>query len=405
MPHFKYLIVFLALVCCTTADASSVSDIAVGRVIIENQSSETQKRAGQAALRQVFVKLSGSEETLNNQIIRRALNNYEQYLIASSYIQRDEALLFEARFNQEKLTNLLKTSGLPVWANLRPSATLWLASQTPSRDLLWLNQNTAFAFNNNLQQQAFERGVNIVLPLGDLTDSMSVSAFDVWTQNTNKLKLQTTRYNTPFTISASLQPLSDAAREQYQEEAQFMAQQAALEALLNSPTELESESSSGSQVSNSGQNVNDAPVLPSPQDQYQLDWIISGPEQLHIGKTFLSDNNTVAQTLVRLYADLLASQYASDASMKGEKASGTLVMANILSLIDYNQALALINSMPQIDNVSLNSIEGNTASFSVSLLGSANDLVNLLTLDKRVKVNNQDISRANSEFISLTWGQ
>jgi hypothetical protein len=378
LRYTKIIICSVALFCCVFADAANVSDVAVGRVFIEDQSLATQKKAGKAALGQVFVKLSGSQNIINDATVKRAITNYEQYLIASSYLDREQGLFFEARFNQQKLTQLLKSIGLPVWANLRPSATLWFAGQDENADIQWFNQNSNPEFNQRLQNLSFSRGVNIVLPIGDLTDSISISEFDVWTQNMRKLIAQSTRYDTAFTISATLKPLSETARQTLQEQADFIAQQLALNQLFNASDEAEVT----------------PPVVPTATQAYQLDWIVSDAQQVHINTVFVTDQDEAMSLLVNSYADRLAAQYATTAPRSNSLLQSRMRVKNVQSLADVNEVLFLLNEMPQVGEVKLSSIDGDTLSFLLEVNGSTDSLISLLTLDPRVSVYAQSLEGA-----------
>ncbi|WP_371193014.1 DUF2066 domain-containing protein [Glaciecola sp. SC05] len=387
-------LIFILVLSCASAHlcATAVADVNVGRVLIADQSTATQSTAGREALKQVFIKISGSEETVLEPTIRRAIVNYEQYLISSSFVQRQDILMFEARFNQEKIITLLKATGLPIWASLRPNATLWLAEQNQLSNIRWLNQNTAREFNQHLQQLAFERGVNIVLPLGDLNDAMVISDFDVWTQNTAKLMPQSNRYGTVFTISATLKPITENMRTQYQEEAMFLEQQRALERLFN-PALVESSP------------ANNSPQALSAIDEnarFQIDWIFSNAKEVHIGKGFLADDKGAAALLVKEYADMLARQYAFGGdSTVGDARLHKLTMQNVRSLTDYNQVIELIRTMPQVDNVELIGVNGSNAIFLITLSTNSAEFINLVVLDRRVRESvNTSLEEHN---IQLMW--
>lgn len=392
LSYLKCLLIVLMVLFSSQGLAALIADINVGRVAIDDQSANTQTAAGRAALKQVLIKMSGSLQTVEQPAILRAIVNYEQYLIASSFVQQRSQLMFEARFNQEKLHALLKATGQPIWANLRPSATLWLAEQNLQGDVRWLNQNTAIDFNQALQQAAFERGVGIILPLGDLSDSMAISDFDVWTQNTVKLIPQSMRYDTVFTISGTINPITQEIRQRLAEQAAFLSQQQALDHLFNAPTD------DSIATQSSGITVN----APSSTDQLQLDWIISSAQEVHIGKLFLTELSEAPSALVDQFADILAQQYA----VSGERSAADAVtrrlsVRNIRSLSDFNQALALVNAMPQISRVELSDVQGDTASFVILLNGNSEEFISLVVLDKRVS---QSLNPAPAgQDIQLIW--
>ena len=386
MLNFKSLSLVFIVFYCAVSDAATVKDIAVGRVMIENQSQATQRQAGRAALEQVFVKLSGSVNVVNDPTIKRAIGNYEQYLVASSYLQRADTLMFEARFNQDKIVSLLKSTGMPIWANLRPNATLWFAKQSDDGDIIWFNQNASPEFNQRLQQLSFERGVNIVLPIGDLTDSMSISDFDVWTQNTTKLVAQTTRYNTAFTLSAAMKPITDRMRQQYQEEADFLNQQQELNRLFNTPDAVNNQSS----------NKSAAIQLPAESDFFQLDWIVSSEQELHIKKAFVASEEDAQALIVNQYADMLAAQYGTSGERAVSLNRSLVSVQNIKSLSDINALQSLLKEMPQVNEVELFGVSGNSANFYVVLNASMETLINLLTLDTRVSLPNNTLEQVSA---------
>jgi hypothetical protein len=383
--------------------AAKIDTINVGRVAVNDQSLAAQTTAGRAALRQVFIKMSGHAESVEHPTLRRAISNYEQYLISSAYVQLDNQLWLEARFNQERIVNLLKATDQPVWANLRPSASMWLAIETPSNEVEWIHQNNAEGFSQTLAQAAFERGVSIILPLGDLDDAKAVSAFDVWTQNLNKLSAQALRYNTDFVISASLKPITDEARERYLQKRSFTEQQSALEQLLNT---LEPSNINVNEPNMQERGAQNESMLgPKETDQVQLDWIISNGKNIQIGKVFLADKSYVAKTLVDLYANLLAAQYAVGGADGGQRvnADKRLILHNVNSLSDYHNAQTLISAIPQVSGLSLDKIEGSKAVFSLRLSGQSDEFISLLSLDPRISAFYDAIDGVQANTIQLMW--
>jgi hypothetical protein len=211
----------------------------------------------------------------------------------------------------------------------------------------------------------------------------------VWTQNSSKLISQSKRYDTPFTISATIKPITDSMRQQYIEEANFLSQQQELEQLFNrssnAPASVDKQS---------------AMILPSDTDTYQLDWIVSSAQQIDIGKTFLQNEDQAMPALVNQYADMLAVKYALTGETSATSSTSHVVLQNVMSLSDYNDALTLFKGMPQISNISLEGVSGNRAKFLISLNGTAEEFVELVVLDKRV---NRPLNLIESSDIQLMW--
>lgn len=401
--NVKWMLLAASLLLSVGVTAAKIETINVGRVAVNDQSLATQTTAGRAALRQVFIKMSGSIESVEHPTIRRAISNYEQYLVSSAYLMLDGQLWLEARFNQERVVNLLQATNLPVWANLRPSASIWLAKETPDNEINWIHQNNADDFSQLLTQAAFERGVSVILPLGDLEDTKSVSAFDVWTQNLNKLSEQSLRYNTDFVISASLKPITDEARETYLQKRTFKEQQSALDKVLNT-TGMSNKNANASNVQELGMQ-SERILVPKETDQVQLDWIISNGRNIQVGKVFLEDQSKVATTLIDLYANQLSAQYAVGGADSEQRVqtSKLLILHNLNSLSDFHNAQRLISAIPQVSAFNLQRIDGSKAVFSLSLSGQSNEFISLLSLDPRISASYDAKDTAQENTIQLMW--
>ncbi|WP_395343395.1 DUF2066 domain-containing protein [Ningiella sp. W23] len=430
------------------AQASSVADINLGRVMIEEQSMSAQRQAGRDAMRQVFTKLSGMPSSAEAPAIRAAINNFERYLISSSYLTLNDQLFFEARFNEDALISLLRNEGLSIWPNLRPSAMLWISyegeghigatgsvsnqgfsdkannadstgtnndprgtfdlesgkddSQTNSLAEGWLNQNNAFEFSQSLAQASFARGVNVNLPLGDLIDSMAINEFDLKSQNIRKFLLQSTRYNVEYVISAVIKPITEKDRAQYNQEREFLAQQAALEKLLLNEQSRDRLPGDGEQQASAEAELKQ---VPGDEDKFSLEIVSSNGSEVSVQRHYLPTVDGLAEYIVNLYADNLVQQYAVDAVSLASETAGVLQLQGIQSITDYNQALALLEEMPQVSELSLRSLEGKTAYFSVGLKGDIDSFISLISLDDRVSVPPVSSNFSQDSYIPLLWKQ
>lgn len=401
--NLKWGWLVVVLLFSTALSAAKMDSINVGRVAVADQSLATQTTAGRAALRQVFIKMSGATDSVKHPSIRRAITNYEQYMISSTFVQREQQLWIEARFNQERIRDLLKSTGQPVWSNLRPTASMWIAVKDSENDIKWIHQNNAENFGNALSDAAFERGVSVILPLGDLNDAKAVSSFDVWSQNLNKISAQSVRYNTDFVISATLKPITDDGRLIYLQNAAFSEQQKALESLLNAERQA-NRNQEDMKLEPQIKNVR-AVVVPKETDQYQVDWIISNGRSIKIGKVFLEQQSLVAKTLIDIYANQLSAQYAVGGAGTDENVSAKsiLILHNLKNLSDHHNAQSLIDAIPQVSGLSLELIEGNKATFSLSLTGQIDEFIALIVLDPRVSAFLDAPEAADANTIQLIW--
>ncbi|MGL5280991.1 MAG: DUF2066 domain-containing protein, partial [Plesiomonas shigelloides] len=96
---------------------------------------------------------------------------------------------------------------LPVWNHDRPAIMLWLVDNRGNNSAgerrIMLDQEYSAA-REQLRQVAMERGIPLLLPLGDLEDNMAVSASDVYGNFINPIAAASLRYQPDAVLVASL---------------------------------------------------------------------------------------------------------------------------------------------------------------------------------------------------------
>ena len=409
----------------TAVYASNIEHVNVGRVIVEDQSLSTQQIAGKKALEQVFVKLSGNQNVRDAEAISKAIDNFEQFLTASSFLQNGDQLIFEATFNRQKVENLLMASGLSVWASLRPSGMLWLGYENTvsQQQVLFQNQaynpNTKLSLSQIVDLHAYARGVEIILPIGDFTDTSSVSVYDVWNQFISHILEHSQRYNADYLISATMQPYT------YENHEAYLADQAELQ--NNYETYLRNKVSDTQDVAgltngeigniDTSQNVDNSSIedvsdndtttslamdmseastesnsvninTNIPKDTaYKVDYVITNRTKVHTGTLYTNSDSSAITGLIDVYANMLSKQFALSRSNEGQNTLAvSLVVNNVRSLDDYVSVIQLINSIPAISNATLKEQYKNQSVISIQQTISINQLRSILSLDPRVRI-------------------
>ena len=410
--------------------AANIEHVNVGRIVVSDQSLNSQQQAGKKALAQVFVKLSGNPNVLSEQEVGRAIDNYERFLTASSFLRIDNKLIFEATFNRQKVENLLMASGLSVWASLRPSSILWLATKTDlnNKQILYQNQQAFDAANAQteslatlVQLQAYARGVEIILPIGDLDDTSRISVYDVWNQFVSYLLENSRRYAADYLISATLEPYSYAQHQdhlsrqtqlqlQYEAELQVIsAQQKALQnaAPLATQESEDQNLATGAIPPNSDDTLSQMPsislqekVVEIPQDtRYKVDYIVTNRKKINTGTVYAQNEYLAVQQLVDVYANVLAKQFAlSNSNQSSHEQPVQLIINNIRSLDDYVALMALIKSVPAVSKVQLVQQNKHQSTISVQQNISATQLRSILSLDPRLRLEPNTASASSLLF-------
>lgn len=423
-----YSILLLLLLSLTPqmSYGQNIDHVNVGRIAVDDQSLRSQQNAGKQALAQVFVKLSGNQNVLREPEISKAVDNYEQFLIASSFLQHSETLVFEATFSRTKIESLLLASGLSVWASLRPSGVLWLANETADKQRVMLSQLSAEGLAQKVNLKSFARGVDIVVPLGDLEDSMNVSVYDIWNQHISKLQGQSIRYATNYLISATVQSYTqEQAIAELAETELFYDRNAINKRESNLPSDETNalfapivEPSQASEIELPiDLNIMSAQNRPAGQGEllvdtevpsgttHKLDYVITyvNPNvsrKVETGRIFGTSEEAVMLKIIDVYANKLAKEFALSAPNERESEVILAVFHGIDSLEDYVNLIALLTSIPSVENVRLLRQSSNNAVLEIQQNMSSMQLKSILSLDERITADSA--KRADTE-VSFRW--
>ncbi|MFC3121786.1 DUF2066 domain-containing protein [Agaribacter flavus] len=409
LSGMKYgLLLLLTIFIACIAKASAEQSVNIGRVTVQNQTVNAQKQAGKQALSQVFVKTSGDLSITENEVVKRAITNFEQYLVSSRFYQKNENLVFEAVFNHQKVINLLKASDLPVWASIRPSAIIWLAEKENMR-IDQIAQNNHPEINKHIDDVAYMRGLSIITPVGDLTDSMAVSAEDVWYQKILKLQSHSIRYNTDYLINAAISPYLDIDAELDAIDRLLQQDQAPEE--LDATTELNAEIGDGADSAGSFSDKQDGlavdgflsetedpveefvpellpkitPEIVPEGTTHKLDFIIAKGDDMDIGRLYGKSSEELVTQLIHYFADKLALQFASRDFNQNSMSEVNLVIDNVSSIVDYMAITRLLENLPVTGGVVLRKQNKGVATFSVDLNTTPLKLIEILKFDGRLK--------------------
>lgn len=422
----------------------------IGRVELSDQSFAAQQQAGKQALAQVLVKISGDRSVLSHPSIERTIANHEQYLIASSFVQIDNRLIFEATFNQSKIENLLLAIDSPVWPNLRPNALVWLGvSEASLRNLTVLyndhQPSTSSQENmvNVIQFKAFKRGIDLLFPIGDFEDKTSVSNYDLWGQNISLISDYSLRYGSDFIIIGVLEPYTQQDHEQNLRDPNRVRTPSADQDIENQPLvsaddfidqdtninnsvqstidsidntsieenslalivddlETQSELMNQAHLSESESlNLFDIQDLMIPEDtQFKIDFVITNRRDVKTGSVYGTNQVETLNKLVDSYADYLAQQYSLNTdTLKQESEKISINVSGITSLQDYVELMTLLESIPAIESVVLERQNASVSTLSIKQSISIQRLNQILLFDGRLQLSaDTELTRLEYEW-------
>ncbi|GFD70498.1 DUF2066 domain-containing protein [Alteromonas sp. KUL106] len=402
----------------TLVDAAQRVVVNEAQIQVDDQSQKTQQAAQKKALRQVFVKMSGSTRVLENAGIRAALTSPQSLLRSYRFAFENGRTYYVAEFDQTKLSELLQREMLPLWGDRRPETIVWLAKEDESDARIILDESLNTELQHALKQTAKERGVPLSLPLMDLTDSVNISTYDVWGRFAGPLRTASVRYNVDNIIGARVYRNDASAIPDLPDNAVPSGTVESLDDVLSDETLTnEQDVDAVDALSNNENNdfidqqaiqaeqanietpvtAEDSTLIPFTMDEfadyakraeegeYALDWVFIGGGKVSYGSIYGDSPEALGSQLVDAYSNYLSSLYAVVGIEASEREVVNVSIANIGSISSYASATDYLNSLSVIESASLIEQSGSVAVYSLTLIGTYDDLLNSIKLESKLR--------------------
>lgn len=328
-----------------TLQAAMVPNLYDARVPIAQQSPKAQQQASRDAMRQVLVKVRGNRDILDSQIIRNKVDDAQSFIRQYRFDNREGQSYFVATFDNERIDELVRSAGFPVWGSRRPSSLLWLAVENPQNgERSLLSEQSSSDHRKQILDTVQMRGIAVHLPILDLDDLSKIGVYDVW--------------------GRFIDSVVDASS-RYQVEAVLLAR------LYVNRGNPEAENAQVDSVVNGGQTMT-----------WQLDWNFALGQDRDAGSLTADNPEQLLTALMDLHADKLALRYAinNEGAVQGNVVH--LQFNNINDLSLYVEVSKLLSSLSVVSQVNLVKQQDAISTFAVRLLGSEQDLLNAISLER-----------------------
>ncbi|TDF41609.1 DUF2066 domain-containing protein [Alteromonadaceae bacterium M269] len=315
---------------------------------IESQSQSAQSRATRQGMEQVLVKVSGDQNILQNSDIRAHVRRANDYLLQFNFGMEDGALTFQSTFEKSKIDRIIKDAGFPIWGSRRPSTLFWLAVESDDdSERFIVSEADSLLIKNTALRASKRRGLVVDFPLLDLDDIEKVHVVDVWGRFMDNLVNASDRYDVESVLVARLYKATSLIDEDD-----------------SVPELLKAEQGEAS---------------------WQLDWSLQLANQTYNGTYNGSLSEPLIDNLIDEVANQLASRFAiglSDNRFANERIDIKVVgLENMRQLVKTTEVL---RSVAAISDVSMTSITGDIATFELTLLGTEQDFLTALSLEKSI---------------------
>src|SRR5688572_16754068 len=174
-------IILLCLVfwsaCTNAAEMTGLYDASIPIGSRDNER-ERQQAYG-VALREVLLKLTGRQDTLENPEIKRGIGTAQTYVESWTYrtvpvapapdvtTNSGEQLLLQVGFFPSEIQNLLNTARIPIWPQNRPDTLLWIVveQELGTRTMFGTSVENSPEIMRAIEEAAAKRGLPLLLPL------------------------------------------------------------------------------------------------------------------------------------------------------------------------------------------------------------------------------------------------
>ena len=200
------------------ASAVEMASLYTAQVPLDPKKNDPRAVAYESALKQVLVRVSGSEPSANQEMFELLFPNPAAYVV--QFRPGADDTLFVS-FDGEAVESMLRRSGQTVWGSERPLTVVWLAVDwgQGEREIIAADDPEDIGddarsvdLNRLLRERVLEvaerRGLPIVFPLLDTEDLQNVAFSDIWGGFDDQLLEASKRYEANSILVGRVRPES-----------------------------------------------------------------------------------------------------------------------------------------------------------------------------------------------------
>ncbi|PHS74455.1 MAG: hypothetical protein COB19_06425 [Porticoccus sp.] len=189
--------------------AAPLIDLYEALVPVADQSDAARERALKVGLEKVLIKVTGDSQVLLNTQLDGATAEARRYVTAYSYRSyRDplaaptedvaatrEGMAINIRYSEAAIDQLLRHYQLQIWPAERPLLLAWIVVDDPAAGKQFVTGEQLPNADAALSQLMSDRGVPLLRPMFDLSDSQMLSEEQAWAFDQARLTAVADRYD------------------------------------------------------------------------------------------------------------------------------------------------------------------------------------------------------------------
>lgn len=200
----RYLAVLMMGLLTFPAFALTRVNLYQAEVAIDPQQNNADATARVRGMEEVIVRATGSQDSLKNDAVQKALRQNNQYITQISTQQQGTQSVLRLQFSAPHIRSLLTQAQLPFWPESRSNLLVWLVEEANyDRSISWEHADTPVL--NQMKNRARVRGLPLTVPVGDFDDVTGVQVSDLWGGFINPISAASQRYPTDAVLVVRVQ--------------------------------------------------------------------------------------------------------------------------------------------------------------------------------------------------------
>ncbi len=218
----RYLAFLLMGLVSLPASALTQVNLYQSEIVIDQTQDNADATARSQGMQQVIVRATGDKNAASNEVVQKALRQYNSYLNQFSYGQSDDASTITMQFSAPQIRSLITQAQLPFWPANRSNILVWLVEDSNyEKAVSWEHSDSELL--KQLKSEAAVRGLPITVPVGDLDDVTDLQISDLWGGFVAPISAASKRYPTDAVLVVRAEG-NDLRWSLYDQNAQAMEQ-------------------------------------------------------------------------------------------------------------------------------------------------------------------------------------
>lgn len=200
----------LAVLFVRPVQAIEVKGLFEIELVANSESAADREQAVKQALYGVLSRVLVADDISKLPVVQQVLQGAQYYvkqfqysLIPADAYSESDARLIRVEFDQDQLLQVMRTSQVGIWSEIRPETLVWLVVDEDGKRQLY-NPDTLPDFESALSLASKIKGVPVIVPILDLEEQQRISVNDVLSADSRNLLAASARYDVPAVMAGRL---------------------------------------------------------------------------------------------------------------------------------------------------------------------------------------------------------